>query len=221
MQTTEYGLTSCPSTKDSSAAAGGTGIRLAGATNSVHIMDVRTGTWQMVQPQGEPPSPRAAHAAAAVGTMVVVQGGIGPAGLASEDLHVLDFADMERPRWHRCARPQHAWHILNGVGSHCSSGVCKADVGIHLLFISRGLIRLAGYPAAAQSSGPLHACYLWGEQQEPAEGVAGNPGQAGSCSNLIPVPRLDKAVEAGGAMLQVAYILLGHFGHLFGIPALS
>ena len=29
------------------------------------------------------------------------QGGIGPAGLASEDLHVLDFTDFERPRWHR------------------------------------------------------------------------------------------------------------------------
>lgn len=33
---------------------------------------------------------------------LVLQGGIGPAGLASEDLHVLDFTDMERPRWHRC-----------------------------------------------------------------------------------------------------------------------
>ena len=52
---------------------GGTGIRLAGATNSVHVMDVRTGVWQKVTPHGEPPSPRAAHAAAAVGTMVVVQ----------------------------------------------------------------------------------------------------------------------------------------------------
>ena len=32
-----------------------------------------------------------------------MQGGIGPAGLASEDLHVLDFTDFDRPRWHRCA----------------------------------------------------------------------------------------------------------------------
>jgi hypothetical protein len=32
---------------------------------------------------------------------VCLQGGIGPAGLASEDLHVLDFTDMDRPRWHR------------------------------------------------------------------------------------------------------------------------
>ncbi|KAK9811526.1 hypothetical protein WJX72_005322 [[Myrmecia] bisecta] len=81
--------------------ASGTGIRLAGATSDVHILDVRTGRWERMQPQGEPPSPRAAHAAAAVGSMVVVQGGIGPAGLASEDLHVLDFTDFDRPRWHR------------------------------------------------------------------------------------------------------------------------
>jgi hypothetical protein len=77
------------------------GIRLAGATSDVHLMTVRTGAWARVAPAGEPPSPRAAHAAAAVGNMVVVHGGIGPAGLASEDLHVLDFTDWERPRWHR------------------------------------------------------------------------------------------------------------------------
>ena len=78
-----------------------TGIRLAGATSDVHIMDVRTGTWEKVVPQGEAPSPRAAHAAAAVGNMVVIQGGIGPAGLATEDLHVLDFTEFDKPRWHR------------------------------------------------------------------------------------------------------------------------
>jgi hypothetical protein len=49
------------------------GIRLAGATNDVHIFDIRTGTWVKITPMGEPPSPRAAHAAAAVGNMVVVQ----------------------------------------------------------------------------------------------------------------------------------------------------
>jgi len=78
-----------------------TGIRLAGATSDVHILDVRSGRWQKATPLGEHPSPRAAHAAAAVGSMVVVQGGIGPAGLASEDLHVLDFTEPDRPRWHR------------------------------------------------------------------------------------------------------------------------
>ncbi|KAF5832994.1 hypothetical protein DUNSADRAFT_10950, partial [Dunaliella salina] len=77
------------------------GIRLAGATNDVHVFDARVGRWEKIVPQGEAPSPRAAHAAAAVGNMVVIQGGIGPAGLATEDLHVLDFTDPERPRWHR------------------------------------------------------------------------------------------------------------------------
>ncbi len=49
------------------------GIRLAGATNDVHVFDVRNGKWEKIVPLGEPPSPRAAHAAAAVGNMVVIQ----------------------------------------------------------------------------------------------------------------------------------------------------
>ncbi len=36
-------------------------------------MNVRTGKWDRATPAGEAPSPRAAHAAAAVGSMVVVQ----------------------------------------------------------------------------------------------------------------------------------------------------
>ncbi len=93
------------------------GIRLAGATSEVHVFDVFSGVWKKITPLGEAPSPRAAHAGAAVGSMVVIQvsmsfipdhlghltmqGGIGPAGLASEDLHVLDFTDFGNPKWHR------------------------------------------------------------------------------------------------------------------------
>ncbi|KAH7295189.1 hypothetical protein KP509_27G036500 [Ceratopteris richardii] len=83
-------------------ANGVAGIRLAGATADVHCYDVMSNRWTRLQPVGEPPSPRAAHAAAAVGTMVVIQGGIGPTGLSSEDLHVLDLTQV-RPRWHRVA----------------------------------------------------------------------------------------------------------------------
>lgn len=102
------------------------GIRLAGATNDVHIMDVRSGKWEKVVPQGEPPSPRAAHAAAAVGNMVVVQGGIGPAGLASEDLHVLDFTDLDKPRWHRCG-----WCGSAVAGRACVlTGMCADGAGV-------------------------------------------------------------------------------------------
>eukprot|EP01025_Chloroclados_australasicus_P064720 TRINITY_DN867_c2_g1_i10.p1 TRINITY_DN867_c2_g1~~TRINITY_DN867_c2_g1_i10.p1 ORF type:complete len:220 (-),score=39.89 TRINITY_DN867_c2_g1_i10:50-709(-) len=88
---------SAPSPQD----GGASGIRLAGATNDVHLFDVKLGRWEKIEPGGEPPSPRAAHAAAAVGNMVVIQGGIGPTGLASEDLHVLDFTDPNKPKWHR------------------------------------------------------------------------------------------------------------------------
>ncbi|KDO87440.1 hypothetical protein CISIN_1g002713mg [Citrus sinensis] len=53
-----------------------------------------------IRPAGEPPSPRAAHAAAAVGTMVVFQGGIGPAGHSTDDLYVLDLTN-DKFKWHR------------------------------------------------------------------------------------------------------------------------
>ncbi|KAJ1407459.1 Serine/threonine-specific protein phosphatase/bi [Sesbania bispinosa] len=80
--------------------AGNAGIRLAGATADVHCYDVLTNKWSRLTPFGEPPTPRAAHVATAVGTMVVIQGGIGPAGLSAEDLHVLDLT-QQWPRWHR------------------------------------------------------------------------------------------------------------------------
>lgn len=76
------------------------GIRLAGVTNSVHCYDVVSRKWIRIRPAGDPPSPRAAHAAAAVGTMVVFQGGIGPAGHSTDDLYVLDMTN-EKFKWHR------------------------------------------------------------------------------------------------------------------------
>ncbi|XP_076924153.1 serine/threonine-protein phosphatase BSL1-like [Bidens hawaiensis] len=76
------------------------GIRLDGVTNSVHVYDVLTRKWTRIQPAGEPPSPRAAHAAAVVGTMVAFQGGIGPAGHSTDDLYVLDLTN-DKYKWHR------------------------------------------------------------------------------------------------------------------------
>ncbi|KAK7277697.1 hypothetical protein RJT34_22712 [Clitoria ternatea] len=76
------------------------GIRLAGVTNSVHVYDIQTRKWTSLKPAGEPPSPRAAHAAAAVGTMVVFQGGIGPAGHSTDDIYVLDMTN-DKYKWHR------------------------------------------------------------------------------------------------------------------------
>ncbi|XP_057484135.1 serine/threonine-protein phosphatase BSL1-like [Actinidia eriantha] len=76
------------------------GIRLAGVTNSIHSYDILTRKWTRLRPAGDPPSPRAAHAAAAVGTMVVFQGGIGPAGHSTDDLYVLDLSN-DKFKWHR------------------------------------------------------------------------------------------------------------------------
>ncbi|XP_074296823.1 serine/threonine-protein phosphatase BSL3-like isoform X2 [Silene latifolia] len=100
--------------------AGSAGIRLAGATADIHCYDVLTNRWSRITPIGEPPTPRAAHVATAVGTMVVIQGGIGPAGLSAEDLHVLDLT-QQKPRWHRvvvqCPGPGPRYgHVMALVG---------------------------------------------------------------------------------------------------------
>ncbi|KAL4332010.1 hypothetical protein GQ457_07G042910 [Hibiscus cannabinus] len=109
--------------------AGSAGIRLAGATADVHSYDVLTNKWSRITPIGEPPTPRAAHVATAVGTMVVIQGGIGPAGLSSEDLHVLDLT-QQRPRWHRV--------VVQGPGPGPRYGHVMALVGQRYLMAIGG-----------------------------------------------------------------------------------
>ncbi|KAG5629208.1 hypothetical protein H5410_000925 [Solanum commersonii] len=109
---------------------GGAGIRLAGATADVHSYDVLTNKWSRITPIGEPPTPRAAHVATAVGTMVVIQGGIGPAGLSAEDLHVLDLTQQHRPRWHRV--------VVQGPGPGPRYGHVMALVGQRYLMAIGG-----------------------------------------------------------------------------------
>ncbi|KAJ8529105.1 hypothetical protein K7X08_035940 [Anisodus acutangulus] len=109
---------------------GSAGIRLAGATADVHCYDVLTNKWSRITPIGEPPTPRAAHVATAVGTMVVIQGGIGPAGLSAEDLHVLDLTQQQRPRWHRV--------VVQGPGPGPRYGHVMALVGQRYLMAIGG-----------------------------------------------------------------------------------
>nr|GMD73632.1 serine/threonine-protein phosphatase BSL3-like [Ipomoea batatas] len=109
--------------------AGSAGIRLAGATADIHCYDVLTNKWSRIAPIGEPPTPRAAHVATAVGTMVVIQGGIGPAGLSAEDLHVLDLT-QQRPRWHRV--------VVQGPGPGPRYGHVMALVGQRYLMAIGG-----------------------------------------------------------------------------------
>eukprot|EP00249_Psilotum_nudum_P023895 c29021_g1_i1 orf=551-3595(+) len=108
---------------------GNAGIRLAGATADIHCYDVLSNKWTRLNPAGEPPSPRAAHAATAVGTMVVIQGGIGPAGLSTEDLHVLDLT-QQKPRWHRV--------VVQGQGPGPRYGHVMALVGQRFLLAIGG-----------------------------------------------------------------------------------
>lgn len=108
---------------------GNAGIRLAGATADVHCYDVLANKWTRLTPVGDPPSPRAAHVATAVGTMVVIQGGIGPAGLSTEDLHVLDLT-QQRPRWHRV--------VVQGPGPGTRYGHVMALVGQRFLLAIGG-----------------------------------------------------------------------------------
>ena len=83
-----------------SSANGAAWVKLSGATNALHVLDPCEGTWSALVCGGDVPSPRAAHGAATVGGMLVVHGGIGPDGLADEDLYVLDLATRD-PKWHR------------------------------------------------------------------------------------------------------------------------
>ncbi|KAG6475527.1 serine/threonine-protein phosphatase BSL2 homolog [Zingiber officinale] len=108
---------------------GNAGIRLAGATADVHCYDVLSSKWTRLTPLGEPPSPRAAHVATAVGTMVVIQGGIGPTGLSAEDLHVLDLT-QQKPRWHRV--------VVQGPGPGPRYGHVMALVGQRFLLTIGG-----------------------------------------------------------------------------------
>ncbi|XP_043719422.1 serine/threonine-protein phosphatase BSL3-like isoform X2 [Telopea speciosissima] len=118
-----------PAASGPPSSAGSAGIRLAGATADVHCYDVLSNKWSRLTPLGEQPSPRAAHVATAVGTMVVIQGGIGPAGLSAEDLHVLDLT-QQRPRWHRV--------VVQGPGPGPRYGHVMALVGQRFLLAIGG-----------------------------------------------------------------------------------
>ncbi|CAH2039025.1 unnamed protein product [Thlaspi arvense] len=78
----------------------GSGICLDGVTNSVHCLNVFTRKWARICPEGQPPSPRACHAAAASGRLLAILGGIGPDGPCNGDLHILDMTS-DKFVWHK------------------------------------------------------------------------------------------------------------------------
>ncbi|KAL1825893.1 hypothetical protein DCAR_0314087 [Daucus carota subsp. sativus] len=78
----------------------GSGIRLTNVTNDLYSYDVEGNKWTRLRPSGEPPSPRAAHAAAAISTIVVFQGGVGASGQSNDDFYVLDLSE-DKLKWRR------------------------------------------------------------------------------------------------------------------------
>ncbi|KAF3777634.1 Serine/threonine-phosphatase BSL2-like protein [Nymphaea thermarum] len=96
---------------------------------SHNVSNVNSKTNVRLSPLGEPPLPRAAHVATAVGTMVVIQGGIGPTRLSAEDLHVLDLT-QQRPRWHRV--------VVRGAGPGPRYGHVMALLGQRFLLAIGG-----------------------------------------------------------------------------------
>ncbi|CAM6021262.1 unnamed protein product [Sphagnum balticum] len=180
-------------------ASAGAGIRLAGATADVHCYDIHTNKWSRLTPVGDPPSPRAAHAATAVGTMVVIQGGIGPAGLSTDDLHVLDLTQT-KPRWHRV--------VVQGAGPGPRYGHVMSLVGQRfLLSISGndGKRPLADVWALDTAAKP----YEW-RKLEP-EGDGPPPCMyATACARSDGLLLLSGGRDAGSVPLDCAYGLAKH-----------
>ena len=79
---------------------GSSGPRLDGFSADVHQLDLLGMRWRKLTPVGDVPSARAAHVVVCAGHMAVLHGGVGPQGLAGDNLFLLDLRDMDRPRWH-------------------------------------------------------------------------------------------------------------------------
>ncbi|RVX20508.1 Serine/threonine-protein phosphatase BSL1 [Vitis vinifera] len=101
---------------------------LAGVTNSVHSYDVLTRKWTRLRPAGEPPSVRAAHAAAAVGTMVVFQNNEERKENENFEPYVLQFLemikkmDLNKPHWLSCAK------LSGGPAGHSTDDLYVLDL---------------------------------------------------------------------------------------------
>jgi N-acetylneuraminic acid mutarotase len=85
----------------------------------VHCFDAAREEWTVVAVRGDPPKPRHGHAMAAVGSKVLVHGGMAGATFY-DDLHVLDldrqaWSAVKKKRAFPCARAAHA---MMAVGSN-------------------------------------------------------------------------------------------------------
>uniref|UniRef100_A0A0G4GUT8 Serine/threonine-protein phosphatase n=1 Tax=Chromera velia CCMP2878 TaxID=1169474 RepID=A0A0G4GUT8_9ALVE len=73
-------------------------------TADTYVLDVSNNIWERTVPEGQPPSPRAAHAAACVDQfqLVIYGGATGGGSLSPDELYLLDFrqeANRQRSQW--------------------------------------------------------------------------------------------------------------------------
>ena len=143
--------------------------------------------------------------------MVVVQGGIGPAGLASEDLHVLDFTEPDRPRWHRV--------IVSGPGPSARYAHTLSLVANRFLVAAGGndgrqtladawaldtsdkpyqWRRIDGTPSAAAAAAAVKA-----EEKNQAGGAASSSSASATATPDYPAPRMyaSAAARSDGLLL--------------------
>ena len=89
-----------PSGGGAAGTSGSSGPRLDGFSADVYQLDLLGMRWRKLTPVGDVPSARAAHVVVCAGHMAVLHGGVGPQGLAGDNLFLLDLRDVDRPRWH-------------------------------------------------------------------------------------------------------------------------
>ena len=79
-------------------------------TGETYCLDLVSGTWSQLEPSGNAPSPRAAHASSMVENlqMVVYGGATGGGSLASDDLHLLDL---------RSGQNAATWNVVPVIGT--------------------------------------------------------------------------------------------------------
>lgn len=108
-------------------------VRLTGACANAHKLDMHSGNWSHLQVTGDVPEPRAAHAAVAVGQMLVVHGGIAQSGFADAELHVLDLT----PEWPQLP----VWHTIRASGEKPGPRYAHTLALVH----NRYLVAYGGY----------------------------------------------------------------------------
>ena len=61
--------------------------------DDLHVFDLLTSTWKRIYPKGNPPSPRYAHTATAIGKRIIIFGGFNGSNYL-DDVFILDTGNF-------------------------------------------------------------------------------------------------------------------------------